>query len=126
MQNAIGFASIFGPYLMIMGLWMLFYHENMTKMCTSARNTPACFCMMGVINLLIGLTVVTNFNMWSWTLAGLVTLFGWWMLVRGVMVFFLPQLLIKLTTPSAKSSKICGIIPLVWGFGMCWLAFWSK
>lgn len=125
MQNAMFLAAIFGPFLLIMGVWMLFYHENVSKMITSLKNTPAVFCVTGVINLLVGLTVINQFNIWSWTLAALVTLFGWWMLVRGLMVFFLPQLLIKLTMSNGKWVKIKGIIPLVWGFLLCWFAFWS-
>lgn len=126
MQNAIGFASIFGPFLIIMGLWMLFYYDNMMKMITSAKNTPAVFCVTGVISLLVGLTVITNFNMWSWSLAVLVTIYGWWMVLKGFMTFFLPQMLIKCTMSNTKWLKVKGIIPLVWGLGMCWLAYWSK
>jgi len=124
MQNAIGIASVFGPFLMILGIWMLFYHDNMMKVCTSAKNTPGVLYLTGVINLLIGLAVLSHFNMWGWGLPLLVTLFGWFMVLRGLMVFFLPQLLIRKTLSKPKTLTIKGIIFLVWGFGMCWLAYW--
>ncbi|MBS0604730.1 MAG: hypothetical protein JSS60_06810 [Verrucomicrobia bacterium] len=94
------------------------------KVCTSVKNTPGVMYMMGVVNLLIGLTVLSQFNMWAWQLSLLVTIFGWVVLIRGLMAFFVPQFLVKKTMSKAQTLKIKGIIVLVWGFGMCWLAFW--
>ena len=124
MQSAMWLASIFGPFLMIMGIWMLFYRENMMKVCTSVKNTPGIMYMMGVLNLLVGLTVISEFNEWAWNLPVLVTLFGWVVLIRGVMAFFVPHFLCK-KTMEAQTLQIKSLIVLVWGFGMCWLAFWS-
>lgn len=125
MQNAMWLASIFGPLLVIIGIWMLFYRDNMMKVCTSVKNSPGVMYVMGIINLLIGLTVLSEFNMWNWGLPLLVTLFGWAMLIRGLMVFFMPQLLFEHTMHSKQALKIKGVIVFLWGFGMCWLAFWS-
>jgi hypothetical protein len=124
MQNAMGLASIFGPFLVIVGIWMLFYQENLIKVITSTKNTPGVMYIMGVVNLLIGLTVLSQFNMWSWGLSLLVTIFGWAFLIRGLLAFFVPQLLVHKKLADAANLKIKGIIILVWGFGMCWLAFW--
>jgi hypothetical protein len=126
MQNAMWLASIFGPLLMILGIWMLFYHENMVKVCTSCKNTPSVQYLMGIINMLIGLTILSQWNLWAWNLPLLVTLLGWVTLIRGVMALFLPHLLMKLATHDPGWLKIKGIIPLIWGFGLCWLAFWMQ
>jgi hypothetical protein len=126
MQNAMWLASIFGPLLMIIGVWMLFYHENMVKVCTSCKNTPAVQYLWGVVNVLIGLTILSQYNLWAWNLPLLVTLLGWVTLIRGVMALFVPQLLMKLVMNDPGWLKIKGIIPLIWGFGLCWLAFWMQ
>lgn len=117
-------AGIFGPYLIIMGLWMLFYHDNMMKVLTSLKNSPASLMVSSVISLIVGLAVISEYNVWMWQLALLVTLFGWYQLVRGVMVLFLPQLFIKLATNNQQWLKVKGLVPLIWGFLLCWLAFW--
>ena len=124
MQNAMWLASIFGPFLMIVGIWMLFYHDNMMKVVTSMKNTPGIMYLSGVMNLMVGLTVVSLYNMWNWNLPLLVTLFGWVILIRGLMAFFVPQYLLKRTMNDSKTLKVKGVILLVWGFFMCWLAFW--
>lgn len=125
MQNAMWLAGIFGPLLMIIGIWMLFYHDSMVKVCASCKNTPSVMYVMAVINMIIGLTVLNSFNMWMWGLALLVTVFGWFMLIRGILGLFVPHVLMK-WAHNANWMKVKGIVPLVWGFGLCWLAFWMQ
>jgi hypothetical protein len=126
MQNAMGLASIFGPLLMIVGIWMLFYHENMVKVCASCKNTPSVQYLMGVIKLLVGLTILSQYNIWDWSLPLLVTLLGWVILIRGLMALFVPQLSMKMSVGDPGWLKIKGVVPLIWGFGLCWLAFWMQ
>jgi hypothetical protein len=123
MQHAMCLASIFGPFLMILGFWKLFYRSNVTKVITSIKTTPGVMYMLGVINLLVGLTVVSMFNMWVWNISLLVTLVGWALLVRGLLAFFFPQVLVhkKMATPGY--FKVKGVVLLVWGFFLCWFAF---
>jgi hypothetical protein len=124
MQNAMWLASIFGPFLMILGIWMLFYRDNMMKVCNSIKSTPGLLYFSGILNLLIGLIVISEFSFWSWGLTVLVTLLGWALLVRGLMIFFLPQFLLKKTMGDGEMLRVKGVIILIWGFGLTWLAFW--
>ncbi len=82
------------------------------------------FHLCAMFNLLIGLTLVSQFNVWSMTLSVFVTLLGWWMIIRGVMALFVPQVLMKLCMGKGNSMKICGVVELVWGLLLCWYAFW--
>jgi hypothetical protein len=124
MQGAAGMASIFGPLLVILGFWMVFFHANMVKVFTSIKSTPGLMYIQAVVNLLIGLTVLNNFNAWTWNLSLFVTLFGWLILIRGLLALFLPQLLLKKVMANKQTSPIKGIIIFVWGLLMCWVAFW--
>jgi hypothetical protein len=123
MQNAMWLASIFGPFLIIVGLWMLLYSENMLKIVSSIKGSPAALYTSGIINLLVGLTILSNYDTWSWDAYVLVTLLGWVMLIRGVMVLFVPQLLIQLTMTNRTLLKAWGILPLFWGLALSWVAF---
>jgi hypothetical protein len=125
MHNAIWLASIFGPLMVINGLWMMFYHENVSKIFTSVKNTPALFHCCSMKNLLVGLTVVSLFNVWSMTLPVLVTLLGWWLIFRGVMALFIPQMMIKLMTGKGMNTKVWALLTFVWGILLSWLAFWK-
>lgn len=121
MQHAMLVAGIFGPFLFFIGLWMLFYHENMMKVITSMKNTPSAFYLIGAINLFLGLIVINEYNMWSMTSAVLVTLLGWVMMIRGLLCLFVPQAFIKPALKHPAWAKFKGIIPLVWGILLFWL-----
>ena len=123
MQNAMWLASIFGPFMTILGLWMLLYADNLMKVWNAAKNAPASFYFGGVSHLLIGLAILSQYDMWSWDAYVLVTLLGWVLVIRGVMTLFVPQLLIQLCMSNTSFMKVMGIIPLVWGLALCWLAF---
>lgn len=116
-------AGIFGPLMTILGLWMLLYSENLIKVLSSVKNTPGLFYLSGNISLLIGLTLVNTYNVWAWHPAVLVTLLGWVMVIRGAIMFFIPQLIVKMTMSSPAFMRAMGILPLVWGLALWWFAF---
>ena len=116
-------AAVFGPLLTIIGLWMLLYSENLIKVMSSIKNTPGCFFMMGTINMLIGLVIVNMYNVWIWHPAVLVSLLGWVFLIRGILVLYIPQLIIKYTMTNHMVMRAVGLIPLIWGLALWWFAF---
>lgn len=123
MDNAMWLARIFGPYLAILGFWMLIYGDNMNKVCSSIKNTPGIFYLNALINLLVGIAILSEYNMWRWQPAVLVTLLGWAMLVKGFLALFLPQALMKWCMTRESTIKCCGILPFIWGLALCWFAF---
>lgn len=116
-------ASIFGPFLAVLGLWMLLFAENLMKVWIAIKTAPHIFYMGSAITLLLGIFILDQYNVWEWDALVFVTLLGWIMVLRGVMGLFMPQLLIKLTMSSHRFMKIMGVIPLVWGLVLCWVAF---
>lgn len=122
MQNPVWLASIFGPLLAISGLWMLLYHENFNKVLSSVRNTPGVLYVITFLNLFFGLFILNSYNVWRWQPGLIITLLGWSMIVRAVLLFFIPQLVIKTTMSSHSFVKIMGVIPLIWGLLLCWVA----
>ena len=123
MDKAMWLAAVFGPLLTIMGLWMLLYSENLIKVMTSIKNTPGCFFMMGMINMLIGLVIVNMYNVWMWHPAVLVSLLGWVLLIRGILILYIPQLIIKYTMTNHMVMRAIGLIPLIWGLALWWFGF---
>lgn len=124
MDNSVWLAGIFGPLLAIVGLWRLIHSENLNKVITSVKTTPGLFYLMCFINLLIGLTVLNNYRMWSLSTATLITIYGWLMAIRGIIGFFMPQLIYKAIS-HRPFLKVWGIVPLVAGLLLCLFA-WGK
>ena len=125
MQNAMWLASVFGPMLFLLGLWVLVRRDDAEKLWSSVKSTPGLFYMGGMINLLIGLAVLNTYREWSMHLIVLVTLLGYVQLIRGLLVFFAHDVAMKLHTKIMKQRHfhLFGIIPFVWGIGLMCAAF---
>jgi len=119
-QIAHYWAHVFGPFLVILGLWMLLYSDNLAKIVTSIKGSPACFHILGILQLLIGLILIGQCNIWEWSGIIFVTLLGWVFLLRGILALFFPQILMKMLA-KGKRAKFAGIIPLVWGIILYWV-----
>lgn len=124
MQHAMCLASILGPFLFIQGAWILFYHSNVAKVIASMKSTSGAMYILGVLNLLVGITILSLYHEWTWSFALLVTLLGWALFLRGLVIHFIPQVFMRKKTMSANALKIRGVIVLVWGFALSWFAFW--
>jgi hypothetical protein len=124
MQNAaMWLASIFGPFLVILGLWMLLYCDQYNKVLNGIKGSAGLFYMNSVFNLLVGFTVLSQYDLWGWNLLVLVTILGWVMVIRGIMGLFVPQLLIDIMMGKHGFAKVMGIIPLVWGVFLSYVGF---
>ena len=123
MDNAMFLASIFGPLFAIVGFWMVAFNENFSKVIASMKATPGAFYLGGILNLLLGIIIISMCNEWAWEPMILVTLAGWVLLFRGAAILFVPHLLVKWTMTDTTTMKAMGVLPFVWGLALCWFAF---
>lgn len=124
MDSAMMIARVFGPLMGIVGLWMLLYGDNVVKIATSVKNSPAAQYGISLYNLLIGLWIINVFNSWEWDVFFFVTLLGWWMFIRGVLGLFMPQLMVQWFMTKNTWLKTMGIIPFVWGLILTWTGYY--
>jgi len=124
MDAAMMIAQVFGPFLAIVGLWMLLYGDNVVKIMTSMKGSPSAQYLAALLNLLIGIFIMCHYNVWSWNIQFFVTLLGWVMFIRGVLGLFVPQLIVKWTMTHTSWMKTMGIIPFVWGLLLIWAGFY--
>ncbi len=124
MQHAaMWLASIFGPLLVIIGLWKLLYADAFTKVLNSMKNSHGLMYFTSVIYLWVGFTVLSQYDIWEMDALVLVTLLGWAMIVRGILGLFAPQMLLDMYIGHKGFTRVCGLIPLVWGVLLCWIGF---
>jgi len=93
------------------------------KIWYSAKTNPGLLYMGGVMNLLLGFTILRTYHVWSWSLAVLLPILGWLMVLRGILVFFATDWFIDFTTSKEPFGKEWAAIPLVFGIGLSWFAF---
>lgn len=124
MQNtALWLASIFGPTLVILGLWKLLYSDSFLKVLNSVKISAGLLYYSSVAYIWVGLTVLSQYDMWDMTSFVFVTILGWFMVARGILGLFAPQLLIDMYFKRPGCAKICGLISLAWGIVLSWIAF---
>lgn len=119
MQIAHYWAHVFGPFLVLVGLWMVLYTDNVVKIMASIKSSPACFHILGLLQLLMGLILVTQCNVWVVSRVVFVTLLGWFFLFRGILSLFFPQVLMKWLA-KGKIARWAGLVPLIWGLLLYW------
>ena len=124
MDSAMMLARVFGPFLAILGLWMLLYGDNVVKILTSIKGSPSAQYCSAVFNLLIGLFIINAYNVWTWNIFFFVTLLGWAMFIRGVLALFMPQLIVQWFMSKSTWMKTMGIIPFVWGLILTWTGYY--
>lgn len=124
MESAMMLARVFGPFLGILGLWMLLYGDNVVKIMAAMRSSPSALYASAVFNLLIGLFIINTYNVWIWDVFFFVTLLGWVMFIRGLLAFFMPQVVVRAVMTKNTWMKTMGIIPFVWGLILTWTGYY--
>lgn len=108
-------ARIFGPFFLIMGLWALLRNDDVQRTWNSIKNTPPLFYLGGVLNLLIGFTMLSTYHAWTFGIPVLLTLVGYFMILRGVCVLFVPNKVIEYTEKLMTYGNKPSFIPLTIG-----------
>ena len=118
MDYAMLLSKIFGPVLLLAGLWFFFSKNHLTHVIESLKDEPALFFTSGLTNLIIGFTILSLYSDWGWQSETAVTLFGWLLIVRGLSVLYFPQEAMQYTMKAVKHHRILAVVPLVLGILM--------
>ena len=85
-------AKLIGMTLVGISLAMLTQRDATVATATAMIHQPAFMLIFGMIALVAGLAIVLSHNLWSGGLLPVVvTIFGWVILIRGLLLLFLPQ-----------------------------------
>lgn len=125
MDSALMLAKVFGPTLAIIGLWMLFYNDNLMKVLAAMKASPAVLYHSAVLNLVLGIFIITSYNTWSMDVFFFVTLLGWLFFLRGLIWFCFPQLIVKIFMEKNKVTHVMGVVPLIFGIILIWAGYYS-
>ncbi|MEF3366522.1 hypothetical protein V3H18_08255 [Methylocystis sp. 9N] len=88
-------AKLIGAYALIMSAWILARRDVAAQMIERVSNEPSAIALIGMVRLAIGLAIVIGHDLWSGSLAILVTLVGWVTLASGLLTLFLPPQMVR-------------------------------
>lgn len=90
MDHSILLAKVLGLYLLVMGIAMLLKAGSIKVLIHDVVSSPPLVFISGAITLLIGILIITHYNLWqmNWFLA--ITVLGWLCILRGILCIFFP------------------------------------
>lgn len=92
MQSVSFLAQLIGPCLLVVSVAMLARREAMIPLVENLMQNPPLLFVLGVIQLLSGLAIVLTQDVSGGeTLPLVLTMIGWWLMVRAVLLMFLSQ-----------------------------------
>jgi hypothetical protein len=124
-ESAIYIARVMGPFLIILGIWFLFCQDFLTKLRISGEKAQGILYLGGVLNLLIGLLIIVAYNVWEMNIFLVVTLLGWFAVLRGIYMLFMPANFLGWKKPGGFIFKIYGMLPMVWGIFLLFAGYFS-
>jgi hypothetical protein len=87
------FARVIGPFLVITPTIVAIRAPNMATMVTAFFANEALVWMTGGLLLFGGLLIIAHHQYWSGLAAILISLFGWYLALRGLVLLAAPQLI---------------------------------
>ncbi len=118
MNSSVIIAQLIGPTMLLMGISLFINFEGLQEMGRKFIESRALIMMAGVMAFIPGLAIVNFHNIWimEWPLA--VTLFGWLLIVAGIVrIVFFEQLRIlgKAMLGNANFIRLAGVFMLSLG-----------
>jgi hypothetical protein len=120
-------SRLIGVAALILCIAMFFDRPPLLAAVELAPQDRAALYTLGIGGVIAGLAIVVTHNVWTRGLGPLVvTLCGWFMLVRGLLMLFVPtEMLTRLAAASHYTEYfyLYAAVPLVIGLYLCWLGF---
>ena len=91
-SRTIFLSRLIGLYCIVMALSMMTRRQATVETVTALLQNSAMTLILGVITLAAGLAMVLAHNIWSGgALTVIITLVGWWALIKSLFFLFLPH-----------------------------------
>lgn len=107
------FARVIGPFLVIVPAIVAVRAPNTGTTLTAFFDNTALVWITGGLLLFVGLLIIAHHQYWSGLSALLISLFGWYLALRGVVLLAAPQLI------ASAAAAAMNMLPVVQiGFGL--------
>lgn len=128
MEVSLFLAKLLGIYLVIMGCAYFFRREFFRAVTSDFYNSPALIAIASVLNLVFGLLIVLNHNIWEVSWKVVITLIGTLSLLKGILNLFAPEVLRKLSIKFIEKELFVysGVISLVLGVYLIYHGFFNE
>lgn len=118
-------AQIWGPIMVALGLGFFFSRAIYIKVYRDLEKVPFAVIVFGMFAMAAGIVHVMVHNVWDTFPQMLVSIFGWTLLIKGVICMVFPGFADQSGNwaVSAKIVPLSGTIALVLGLYLSWFAY---
>jgi|AntRauTorckE6833_2_1112554.scaffolds.fasta_scaffold00714_16 hypothetical protein len=125
MEISIFLAKVIGVYLVIDGLSAIIMHKELIPIVSEIKN-KAFFVFWGIFATIIGLLIVVSHNYWVETYQVVISLVGWFVFIKGILILFLPvkfleEVISKINKPIFY--QIAGLFTILLGLWLTYFGF---
>ncbi|MFZ3020085.1 MAG: hypothetical protein WA051_01005 [Minisyncoccia bacterium] len=115
-------SKIFGVYLLVAGVFLIFKGKTIPYLLKDFFDHPAVCYLTGVILLFLSSMYLIQYNIWDGTWKTIVTAFVWITLLKGLVYIFAPKILSEMTIQNNKRFfNIYGVLAILVGVYLFWL-----
>lgn len=105
-------ARLMGPYIILIGVSLMLNRKIFRQIMEDFPKNPSLIFVTGLLTFVAGLTTVLFHNIWALDWRMIITVFGWLILIKGIMLVAFPSTLLKTTKIYSGNIKLV-LIP--WG-----------
>jgi len=126
MDPSIFLARLIGPIFIVVGLGLVFNRALYQAVAEEIVKSRALLYFSGALNLAAGLAIVLTHNVWAPSWQVIITIIGWFALIRGVLRILLPQQIGEFLARILANRQVLfgsGIVAIVIGAVLAWNGF---
>jgi hypothetical protein len=105
MEASIFLAQLVGLTMLIISVIVFFQPTLVERIIKDLHFSPMTLLLSGFMSLVIGLAIVLTHNIWEFNWRGLITLFGWIAIIKGVGLLAWPDSLNQTAKFALKGHK---------------------
>lgn len=99
--------KVVGWYLVITAVIVIVRFKHVQNVIAGMKKGDALMLFVfGAYEIILGLLIVTSYNIWEWSPKVIITLFGWGALIEGIALMALPKKYAKLASWSEKTPVL--------------------
>lgn len=125
MMEALLLAKLFGCYLFMMGLVMVLRPNRFIDMVDDMIKAPASLYSAMFVFILLGLYIILTHNVWVMHWPVLITMIGWYMVIKWVSFFVFPDRFMAYARcmNTERIYRISGFIILLLALALLYFGF---
>jgi hypothetical protein len=126
MATSVFLARLIGPVFVIFAASILLNPSAFRTMANDVVRNVTLVYLFGLIDLAAGLAIVLTHNVWIASWRVLITILGWWMVIRGAARVLFPEIVMAYAAKVFRNKLLIpasGVVAGIFGLIFCYVGY---